>query len=81
MVSQNLIIYKFSSLYHILEELSLNLNFKTIYLDNENLISEKIKNLDDYLIISNKKNLNFSNQIYLENKPINISKLIEKINI
>ena len=81
MVSQNLIIYKFSSLYHILEELSLNLNFKTIYLDNENLISEKIKNLDDYLIISNKKNLNFSNQIYLENKPMNISKLIEKINI
>ena len=81
MVSQSLIIYKFSSLYHILEELSLNLNFKTIYLDNENLISEKIKNLDDYLIISNKKNLNFSNQIYLENKPINISKLMEKINI
>jgi hypothetical protein len=81
MVSQNLIIYKFSSLYHILEELSLNLNFKTIYLDNENLISEKIKSLDDYLIISNKKNLNFSNQIYLDNKPRNISKLIDKINI
>ena len=45
MISQSLIIYKFSSLYHILEELSLNLNFKIIYLDNENLLSEKIKNL------------------------------------
>ena len=42
MVSQSLIIYKFSSLYHILEELSLNLNFKIIYLDNENLLNEKI---------------------------------------
>ena len=81
MVSQSLIIYKFSSLYHILEELSLNLNFKIIYLDNENLLNEKIKNLYDYLVISNKKNLNLSNQVYLDNKPINISKLIEKINI
>jgi len=81
MVSQSLIIYKFSSLYHILEELSLNLNFKIIYLDNENLLNEKIKNLCDYLVISNKKNLNLSNQVYLDSKPINISKLIEKINI
>jgi len=81
MVSQSLIIYKFSSLYHILEELSLNLNFKIIYLDNENLLNEKIKNLYDYLVISNKKNLNLSNQVYLDSKPINISKLIEKINI
>jgi len=81
MISQSLIIYKFSSLYHILEELSLNLNFKIIYLDSENLLNEKIKNLYDYLVISNKKNLNLSNQVYLDNKPINISKLIEKINI
>ena len=81
MISQSLIIYKFSSLYNILEELSLNLNFKIIYLDNENLLNEKIKNLYDYLVISNKKNLNLSNQVYLDNKPINISKLIEKINI
>ena len=81
MSSQSLIIYKFSSLYHILEELSLNLNFKIIYLEAENLLNDKIKSLDNYLIISNKKNLNLSNQIYLDNKPINISKLVEKINI
>ena len=81
MVSQSLIIYKFSSLYRILEELNLNLNFKIINLDNENLLSEKIKISSNYLIISNKKNLSFSNQVYLDSKPINISKLIEKINI
>ena len=81
MVSQSLIIYKFSSLYQILEELNLNLNFKIINLDDENLLNEKIKSLCDYLIISNKKNLNFSNQVYLDIKPMNISKLIEKINI
>ena len=81
MCSQSLIIYKFSLLYHILEELSLDLNFKIIYLDSENLLNEKIKNLNNYLIISNKKNLNFNNQFYLDNKPINIFKLVEKINI
>ena len=81
MSSQSLIIYKFSSLYHILEELSLNLNFKIIYLDSENLLYEKLKSSNNYLIISNKKNLNLSNQIYLDNIPINISKLVEKINI
>ena len=81
MSSQSLIIYKFSSLYHILEELNLELNFKIIYLDNENLLEKKVKNFNNYLIISNKKNLNFSNKIYLDNKPINIYKLVEKINI
>ena len=81
MSSQSLIIYKFNSLYHILEELSLDLNFNIIYLDSENLLNEKIKNLNNYLILSNKKKLNLSNKIYLDNKPINISKLIEKINI
>ena len=41
MSSQSLILYKFSSLYQILEELSLDLNFKIIYLDSENLLYEK----------------------------------------
>jgi|TARA_Y100000389_G_scaffold17364_1_gene15190 DNA-binding response OmpR family regulator len=81
MGSQSLIIYKFNSLYHILEELSLDLNFKIIYLDSENLLYEKIKSSNNYLIVSNKKNLNLSNHVYLDNKPINISKLVEKINI
>ena len=81
MSSQSLIIYKFNSLYHILEELSLDLNFKIIYLDSENLLYEKIKSSNNHLIISNRKNLNFSNHVYLDNKPINIFKLVEKINI
>ena len=33
------------------------------------------------MILSNKKYLNFNNQFILENKPIKISKLLEKINI
>tara|TARA_B100000035_G_C20952576_1_gene532637 strand:- start:464 stop:1039 length:576 start_codon:yes stop_codon:yes gene_type:complete len=78
---QNLIIYKFNSLYQILEELDLNLNFKIIFADNENSLNDIVKNLNNYLIISNKKDSNFINHLVLDNIPINIFKLIERINI
>ena len=81
MSTQKLIIYKFKSLYYILEELSLNLNFKTIYVDNENSLNNEVKNLDQYLIISDKKYSNTNNQFCLNNMPINIFQLIEMINI
>jgi len=78
---QNLIIFKFNSLYHILEELSPDLNFKITVVDSENSLTDKIKNFSNYLIISNKKYSNIKNQYILENIPITIFKLIEKINI
>ena len=81
MSNQNLIIYNFNSLYKILEELSSDLNFKVIFIDNEISLNNKIKNLNNYLIISKKKNLNISNQMILDILPINIFKLIENINI
>ena len=81
MSTQNLIIYKFNSLYHILEELGLDLNFKITYVDNENYLSDSIKNLTNYLVISNKKYLAIDNQFVLDNGPVNIFKLLEKINI
>jgi uncharacterized protein YlzI (FlbEa/FlbD family) len=78
---QNLIIYKFNSLYHILEELSLDLNFNITFVDNENSLNDKIKNFNHYLIASNKRYSNIDAQIVLDNLPINIFKLIEKMNI
>ena len=78
---QNLIIYKFKGLYQILDELNSDLNINVISLDNEKSLKEKIKHLNSFLIISNKKYLSLNNQFILENKPINIFKLIEKINI
>ena len=81
MSTQNLIIYKFSTLYHIIEELGLDLNFKTSLVDNEKSLKDKVKNHKNYLIISNKKYLNLENYFVLENTPTKIFKLIEKINI
>jgi hypothetical protein len=78
---QNLIIYKLTSLYHILEELDLDLNFKISFIDNENSLNHELKNHNNYLIISNEKHSDINNQFVLENLPINIFKLIEKINI
>jgi len=81
MRSQNLIIYKFTSLYHILEELSLDLNFKIIFADTDKSLNDKVKNFNNYLIISNKKYSDLGNQFVLNNTPIKILKLVEKINI
>jgi len=78
---KNLIIYKFISLYHILEELNLDLNFRISFIDNENSLHKELKNYNNYLIISNKKYPDINNQFVLDNLPINIFKLTEKINI
>jgi len=78
---QNLIIYKFTSLFNILEELDLNLNFKIIFIDNEYSLNERVKTLKNYLIISDKQYANINNQFVLKNTPINILKLLETVNI
>jgi len=79
--TQNLIIYKFNGLYQILEELGLDFNFNIIVADNKESLNEKTKKIHNYLIISNKKYTDIHNEFVLDNTPINIFKLIEKINI
>ena len=81
MITQNLIVYKFKPLYQILEEFGMDLKFKTIFVDSEKSLKDKVKNLTNYLIISNKKYLDLENQFVIENTPIKIFKLVEKINI
>jgi len=79
--TQKLIIYKFKTLYNILEELSLELNFNIISVDDEKSLKNEIENLNHYLIISYKIFSNIDNQFDLDNTPINIFQLIEKVNI
>ena len=81
MNNQYLVIYKFNALFQILEELDLDLNFKIIQETNQNSLNNKIKNLNNYLIILNNVDLNVQNKIIIDYFPINIFKLIEKINI
>ena len=81
MSNQHLIIYKFNSLYNILEELGLDLNFNITFVNSDNSLNNKVKTLNNFLIISNKKYPKVTNLFVVDNTPINISKLIEKINI
>ncbi len=81
MLPQNLIIYKFSQLYHILEEIELDLNFKILFVDDENTLNDTIKSLNNYLIITDREYPNIGHQFVLDDTPVNISKFKEKINI
>jgi len=78
---QNLIIYKFDVLYHILKELEEHLNFKIIEVYNDKILNNEINKSNDYLILTQKNKLHLKNQISLENFPIKINNLIEKLNI
>ena len=78
---QNLIIYKFDVLYHILKELDEDLNFKILHIPNDKILNSEIKKLDDYLIITKKNNQNLKNSVYLESFPLKLNNFIEKLNI
>ena len=81
MNNQNLIIFNFKSLYIILKELEKHLNFEIFESTNIKNLNDKIKNSKNYLVITQNKLNNISNQLILDNVPIKIIKLVEKINI
>ena len=55
MNNQNLIIYQFKSLYQILKELEKDLNLNVIEIETEKMLESKIRNLNNYLIVTKKK--------------------------
>jgi hypothetical protein len=63
MNKQNLIIYKFKSLYVVFKELEENLNFKIFEFSEEKNLKSKLNNYEDYLIITKKKIENLKNQL------------------
>ena len=81
MKTQNLIIYKHTTLYHILDELSLDFNFKILLENDEYFLKNRIKNSSNYLVISNKEYAGIENLFVIRDLPNNIFKLLEKINI
>jgi|TARA_B110000003_G_scaffold93495_1_gene95634 hypothetical protein len=81
MNNQNLIIYQFTALYQILKEFEQKLNFKIIEILNEKSLNYEIKNFKNYLILTEKKISNVNNLLILNQLPIKISKLVEKLNI
>tara|TARA_B100000989_G_scaffold127334_1_gene94529 strand:- start:2052 stop:2615 length:564 start_codon:yes stop_codon:yes gene_type:complete len=76
-----LIIYKQQTLYKILSELDQDLNYQIIEINNQKSLDQEIQKLDNFIIITNKKILNINQQMILNQYPIKVSKLIEKINV
>jgi hypothetical protein len=81
MNNQNLIVYRFNLLYQILKELEEDIHFKIIEISDEKALTNEIKNLNNYLIITKKQILKFNNLFVLSELPIKIFKMIEKLNI
>ena len=81
MSTQNLIIYKFDTLYHILKEVEEHLNFNIIEVSTEKNLNFEINKSSDYLIFTQNNKSQYENQVILEKFPIEINKLIEKLNI
>ena len=81
MGNQNLIIYQFSTLYQILKELDLDLNFDVIEAKNEEFLRNKIKELKNHLVISKKKISGVDHQLIFNFPAMKIFKLIEIINV
>ena len=78
MNNQTLVIYDFKILYEILNELENQINFSLLNI--KKLTDFNLKTLDNYLIISGKKQF-IENQILIDQYPIHINKLVELINI
>ena len=81
MNNQTLVIYDFDILFQILKEIENNLNFSLIKIEKNKLEMENFQNLDNFLIISSKKINNLDNQVLINQFPLEISKLIETLNI
>jgi DNA-binding response OmpR family regulator len=81
MNNQNIIVYRFSLLYQILKELEEDIQFKIIEVSDEKALKNEIKDLKNYLIITKTKILKINNQFILNQLPIKIFKMIEKLSI
>ena len=81
MDKQILIIFKFNSLFKIIKELEEELNFDIIEVSKETDLDVLVQKFKNSLIIAKKVTNGKSNQLILNQLPIKITKLLEKINI
>tara|TARA_Y100001970_G_scaffold271164_1_gene365987 strand:- start:468 stop:1100 length:633 start_codon:yes stop_codon:yes gene_type:complete len=81
MNKQNLIIYDFTELFSILNEIKNIINFNILNVSKNEFSELELDDLNNFLIITKNKIPNLENQIILNNYPLKISKIIETINI
>ena len=78
MNKQSLLIYNYKVIYDIFDELKDIINFKIRFITHQEILEKKYDPID--LVIS-KTNLNIENQIILKELPMEMSKLVDYLNI
>ncbi len=81
MNNQNLVIYDFQIIFEILYEIENKLNFKILNIDKENLKDLSYFKDKNFILLTKKNLPNIHNQIILNEFPIKISKLVERLNV
>jgi len=87
MHKKNIYLVEFKQLFTILNEINNFLNYNIYEIDYKNyLVNQDLHNNDSLFLFKNKdflekKKLKFKNNLILDDLPIHINKLIEKINI
>ena len=81
MNNTKIILYDCPHIYKILKEINDVLKLEIVNIENKKDLDDLIKNNDDYLIMHNNVEQNKKNQILLNDLPLKIDKLIEKINL
>ena len=78
---KKLIIYDFTELFKILDEIKKDLKYEIIEISEGNLSNPLLDKKEDHLVIVKKLIKNLNNQVLINSLPIKLSKLIEKVNI
>tara|TARA_B100001057_G_scaffold54627_1_gene48527 strand:- start:5693 stop:6250 length:558 start_codon:yes stop_codon:yes gene_type:complete len=76
---QNLIVCETKILFSILNEIKEELNCNLLFKSKLDLLN--MKNLDEYVVLSDQNLPNINDQILINNLPIKIENIIEKINL
>jgi hypothetical protein len=77
----NLLIYKFSTLFQILLEHESQLNFKIHHIENKEILLSKASKLKNYIVLSKTEIPEINNILIYDFVPMKFSQLIEKINL
>ena len=72
MNNQNLIIYEFTPLFDILNEIKDQLSFNLLNVSKKEFSELKIDELENYLIFTKKEVINLESQIFIDNYPLKI---------
>ena len=78
---QNLIIFKYKFFYEIIKELEENFDFLISEENNEQSLNDKLKKTQNSLVITKQKLDNINNQLVLNQSPVKLPYIVEKINM